>query len=133
MLEKIKKEVSRLLLVLKLKKISISVKYIGIFFLLTKPKVVYLSPFLFSSLFLKFWKQNFMYFEHKHAFEKNNFRFNQIFFLSEAWQFLHGLYYTQYNTDCKPYLNIVRIINHLDCSQYNTYANPLNILFSEEE
>ena len=36
-------------------------------FLISKPKVVYLHPFLSSLTFPKFWKQNFMYFGHKHV------------------------------------------------------------------
>ena len=32
-----------------------------------KPKVVYLRPFLSSLSFRKFWKQNFVYFGHKHV------------------------------------------------------------------
>ena len=65
MAKKIKTDVDRLLLVSKLKKRSIIAKYIGIFFSLSKPKVVYLRPILSSLPFPKFKKQYFMYFEHK--------------------------------------------------------------------
>ena len=37
-------------------------------------------PFLFSQLFLKFWKQNFMYFGHKH-----NITF--LFYKMSSWKF----------------------------------------------
>ena len=36
-------------------------------FLFLEPKVVYLRPFVSSLTFLKFSKQNFMYFGHKHV------------------------------------------------------------------
>ena len=34
---------------------------------LSKPKIVYLRPFLTSLQFAKYWKENLMYFGHKHA------------------------------------------------------------------
>ena len=67
MVEKIKKDADRLLLVSKLKKRSILAKYIGNFFSLSKSKVVYLCPFLSSLPFLNFRKENFMYVGHKHV------------------------------------------------------------------
>ena len=66
MVEKIQTDVDRLILVLKLKKCWIIARYIGTFFLLSKPKVVYLRLFLSSLTFPTFWKQNFVYFGHKH-------------------------------------------------------------------
>ena len=36
-------------------------------FLLSKPKVVFLRPFLSSPPFPKFWKENFMYFGQKYV------------------------------------------------------------------
>ena len=59
--------VDRLFSVSKMKKSSIVGKYIGNFFLTSKPKVVYLRPFLFSLPFPEFWKQNVMYFGSKHV------------------------------------------------------------------
>ena len=67
MVEKIKTDVDRLLLILILKK---NFRYILLklnFFSLSKPKVVYLRPFLSSLPSPKFWKVNFMYFRHKHV------------------------------------------------------------------
>ena len=55
MAEKIKTGVGRLLLVSKLKKSLILEKYCG------------KRPFLSSLPFSKFWKQNFIYFGHKHV------------------------------------------------------------------
>ena len=66
-LEKIKTDVDRLLLVSKLKKSSILAKYIRKFVFIIKTKVVYLHPFLSFLPFLKFRKQHFMYFGHKHV------------------------------------------------------------------
>ena len=54
MVEKIKTDVDRLLLVKKLKNSSILEKYIGKFCSLSKPKVVNLRPFLSFLLFPKF-------------------------------------------------------------------------------
>ena len=65
MLEKIETDVDRLILVSKLKKSSILAKYIEHFFSFSKPKVVYLRPFSSFLLFLKSWKQHFVYFAHK--------------------------------------------------------------------
>ena len=73
MVEKIKTDVDRLLLVLKLKKSSILSKYIGIFFSFLKAKVVYLRPFLSSLPFPKFKKQKFLYFGQKHIETGPNF------------------------------------------------------------
>ena len=67
MVEKIKTDVDRLLLVSKLQKSSILAKYIGTFVSLLKSNVVNLHPFLSSLKFLNFWKQHFMYFGHKHV------------------------------------------------------------------
>ena len=46
---------------------SVSQNILEIIFSLSKPKVVYLRPFLSSLPFLKFLKQNLMYFRHKHV------------------------------------------------------------------
>ena len=54
MVSKIKTDVDRLLFVSKTKKSSILAKYIKFCFVLLKPKVVYLRPFLFSLAFAKF-------------------------------------------------------------------------------
>ena len=67
MVDKIKTDVDRLLLVSKMKKSSISQNISTNFFSLLKPKVVYLRPFLSYLPFSKFWKQNFMYFGYKHV------------------------------------------------------------------
>ena len=65
MVENMKTDIDRLLLVSKLIKSSILLKYIGNFFSFSNPKVVYIRPFLSSLPFPKFWKENFMYFSHK--------------------------------------------------------------------
>ena len=67
MVDKIKTDVDTLHLVSKMKKSSISKNISTIFFSLSKPKVVYLRPFLSSLPFPNFFKQNFMYFAHKHV------------------------------------------------------------------
>ena len=54
MVEKIKMNVDRLHLISKLEKSSISAKSMEKIFLLSKPKVVYLSPFLSFLTFPKF-------------------------------------------------------------------------------
>ena len=66
MVEKMKTEVDRLLFVLIIRK---NPKYFvkPNFFSFLKSNVVYLRPFLSSLPFPKFWKKNFMYFEHKHV------------------------------------------------------------------
>ena len=67
MVEKIKMDVDRLLLVSKLKK---GFRYILLkldFFSTSNSKVVHLRPFLSSLSFTKFQKQNFVYFRHKHV------------------------------------------------------------------
>ena len=66
MLERMKTDVDRLLLVSKFRKSSSLAKYIGNFFPFSKPKVVYVRPFSSSLTFQKFWKQRFVYFGHKH-------------------------------------------------------------------
>ena len=68
MAEEIKTDVDRLLLVL-IMKINLLIYFVELtfFFHFRKPKIVYLRQFLSSLPFPKFWKQNFMYFEHKHA------------------------------------------------------------------
>ena len=67
MVEKLKTNVDRLLLVLimeqKFPKYFVKLD----FFSFLKPNVVYLRPFLNSLQFPKFWEQNFMYFGHKHV------------------------------------------------------------------
>ena len=60
MVEQIKMDVDRLPLVQKLKESSILTKYFGKFIFM--PKVVYLRPLTSSLPFLKFKKQNCMYF-----------------------------------------------------------------------
>ena len=65
MVDKIQMDVDRLLLVLIMKK---NFRYILPkldFFSISKPKVVYLRPFLSSLPFSKFGKENFMYFRNK--------------------------------------------------------------------
>ena len=63
-----KTDVDRLLLISKLENTSILAKYFrNDFFSLSKPKVVYLRPFLSFLLFLKFRKQRFIYFGQKHV------------------------------------------------------------------
>ena len=49
----------------------INILYIN-FSLISKPKVVYLRTFLSSLTFPKFWKQNFMYYGHKHVETSNH-------------------------------------------------------------
>ena len=67
MVEKIKMDVGRLLLVLPIKK---NFRYILLklnFYSISKPKVVYLHPFSFYLPFSKFYKGNFMYLRHGHV------------------------------------------------------------------
>ena len=59
--EKIELDVDKLLLISKVKKSSISAKYIGKVFSLLKSKIVYLRPFSSSLTFTKFCKKNSMY------------------------------------------------------------------------
>ena len=80
MVDKIKTDVDRLLLVSKMKKSPISQNITTNFFSLSKPKVAYLRPFL-SLPFTKFWKQNFVYFEHKHIETRPNFSHEIRYFL----------------------------------------------------
>ena len=54
--EKIKTGIDKLLQVSKMKKSSLLGKYIGKFFLLSKPKVVYLRPFFIISTISKIFK-----------------------------------------------------------------------------
>ena len=67
MVEKIKTDVDKLLLILKMKKnfqyILVKLNFISI----SKPKVVYLRPFLSSLPLPKLLKQDFIYFSHKHV------------------------------------------------------------------
>ena len=67
MVEKMKTDVDRLLLILimgkKFPKYFVKLN----FFLFLKPNLVYLHSFLASPQFSKFLKQNFMYFRHKHV------------------------------------------------------------------
>ena len=73
MVDKMKTDVDWLLLVSKMKKkVQFHQIYQPIFFSLSKPKVVYLRPFLSSLLFSKLWKQNVMYFAHKHVETRPN-------------------------------------------------------------
>ena len=65
--KKIQTDLYSLYLVSKIKKSSISQNILESFFLLSKPKVDYLRPFSSSLPFLKFWKQNLMYFGHKNV------------------------------------------------------------------
>ena len=62
--EKIKRDVDRLLSIWKRKSLILA-KSIEIIFLLSKPKQVYLHSFLSSLPFPKFWKQNFISLGHK--------------------------------------------------------------------
>ena len=67
MIEKIKTYANRLLLFLIMKK-KFSIYFSKIeLFSISKPKVVYQSPFLSSLPFFKFWKENFIYFRDKHV------------------------------------------------------------------
>ena len=67
MLEKMKTDVDRLLLILTLEK-TFPKYFVWLNFVsFPKPDVVYLRPFLTSLQFPKFWKQNFMFFGHKHV------------------------------------------------------------------
>ena len=86
MVDEIKTEVDRLLLVSKLKKSSISQNISTNFFSLSSPKVVYLRPFLSSLPFPNFWKQNFMYFAHKHVETGPNFSLE----ISRFLKFFHA-------------------------------------------
>ena len=73
MLDKIKTDVDRLLLILIMKKKFVDIFCeIELFFSFSISKVVYLRPFLFYLPFPKFWKQNFMYFAHKHVETRTN-------------------------------------------------------------
>ena len=66
MAEQIKIDADRLLLVLIMKK-NLLINFVKLKFAsFLKPKVVYLRPFSSYVTILKFWKQNFMYFGHKH-------------------------------------------------------------------
>ena len=66
MVEKIKRNVDRLLLVSKMKKSSSLTKYIGNFFFTVKTKISQsTSVFIFSTISQIIKKQNFMYFEYK--------------------------------------------------------------------
>ena len=67
MVKKIKTDVDRLLLVLKMKNVQFKQNISELFFSLLKPKVIYLRLFLSSLPSPKFWKQNLMNFEHKHV------------------------------------------------------------------
>ena len=49
-----------------MKKVQFHKIFWTFFFPLSIPKVVYLRPFLSSLPFPKFWKQNFMFYGHKH-------------------------------------------------------------------
>ena len=59
--EKIKLDIDRLLLVTKMKKSSILTKYTEKLFYIIKTKILSSLPFL------KLWKHRFMYFRHKHV------------------------------------------------------------------
>ena len=68
MVEKIKMDVDRLLFVLSEKKFPINFATLELFFNFeTKCSLLYVRSFLSSSLFSKFWKENCMYFKHKHV------------------------------------------------------------------
>ena len=86
--EKLKEEVDRQLLVQKIEKSSILAKSMQNIFLLSKPKVVYLRPFSSSLPFPKFWKQKLMYFGHNSLnLNKSNFHWlNQWFAFSLIYQ-----------------------------------------------
>ena len=73
MVETIKTDVDRPLLVSKLKRSSIFKKSIRNFLLLSKPRLVYLDPLISSLPFFKFSKQNVMYFGVKHVETRPNF------------------------------------------------------------
>ena len=78
-------DVDRLHLVSKIKKSLISQNIFVIFLLLSKPKVIYLHPFSYSVPFLKTWKQNFMYFGHKHVETGPNCSHELSTFLKGMW------------------------------------------------
>ena len=72
MVKKTKTDVDRLLLVLTMKtKMSDTFFWNWTFFLISKPKVVYLHPFLSYLSFSKFCKENFMYIRHKYVETQN--------------------------------------------------------------
>ena len=71
MVEKIKTDLDRLLLILTMKK-SFPMYSDGIeLFSISKPKVVYFSPFLSTLPSQKFRNENPMYFRHKHVETQN--------------------------------------------------------------
>ena len=81
MVEKMKTDVDEVLLVPKLKKGQIQQNILENFHLFSKPKVVYLHPFLSSLPFSKFWKPNLMYFGPKHVETGSNYSHELVTFL----------------------------------------------------